>query len=117
MNLPIGTVVSQNKDGSFTDYPAGGTGNVDDGDYGMGVAVGDYDNDGYPISTSPLRQKHSLSQQRGRHIYRCHAKAEWGRVVGQSPPAFFDYDNDGHLDRLSTPLPRLEASQTANCRQ
>src|SRR6202166_2780599 len=39
----------QNKDGSFTDVTQqAGLANVDDGDYGMGVAVGDYDNDGYP---------------------------------------------------------------------
>ena len=39
----------QNKDGSFTDVTQqAGLANVADGDYGMGVAVGDYDNDGYP---------------------------------------------------------------------
>src|SRR5882757_2737447 len=39
----------QNKDGSFTDVTQqAGLANVDDGDYGMGVGVGDYDNDGYP---------------------------------------------------------------------
>src|SRR3989442_1395080 len=38
----------QNKDGSFTDVTeAAGLANVADGNYGMGVAVGDYDNDGY----------------------------------------------------------------------
>src|SRR5207249_6683462 len=39
----------QNKDGSFTDVTeAAGLAHVADGNYGMGVAVGDYDNDGYP---------------------------------------------------------------------
>src|SRR6202011_3942433 len=39
----------QNRDGTFTDVtePAG-LANAGDGNYGMGVAVGDYDNDGYP---------------------------------------------------------------------
>src|SRR5207245_892369 len=39
----------QNRDGSFTDVTAAaGLSNAGDGNYGMGVAVGDYDNDGYP---------------------------------------------------------------------
>ena len=39
----------QNPDGSFTDVTeAAGLANAGDGNYGMGVAVGDYDNDGYP---------------------------------------------------------------------
>ena len=39
----------QNKDGSFTDVTKeAGLANAGDGNYGMGVAVGDYDNDGYP---------------------------------------------------------------------
>ena len=38
----------QNKDGSFTDVTEqAGLANAGDGNYGMGVAVGDYDNDGY----------------------------------------------------------------------
>src|SRR5258708_23970937 len=37
----------QNKDGSFTDVTEqAGLANAGDGNYGMGVAVGDYDNDG-----------------------------------------------------------------------
>ena len=39
----------QNRDGSFTDVTeAAGLANAGDGNYGMGVAAGDYDNDGYP---------------------------------------------------------------------
>src|SRR5258707_5540567 len=39
----------QNKGGSFTDVTEqAGLTNAGDGNYGMGVAVGDYDNDGYP---------------------------------------------------------------------
>jgi len=39
----------QNKDGSFTDVTEqAGLANAGDGNYGMGVAVGDYDNDGFP---------------------------------------------------------------------
>ena len=39
----------QNRDGSFADVTrAAGLANAGNGNYGMGVAVGDYDNDGYP---------------------------------------------------------------------
>ena len=39
----------QNPDGSFTDVTQeAGLANAGDGNYGMGVAVGDYDNDGFP---------------------------------------------------------------------
>ncbi len=39
----------QNKDGSFTDVTQqAGLSNAGDTNYGMGVAIGDYDNDGYP---------------------------------------------------------------------
>src|ERR1700739_2534033 len=39
----------QNKDGSFTDVTVqAGLADAGEGNYGMGVAVGDYDNDGYP---------------------------------------------------------------------
>src|SRR5438477_12092668 len=39
----------QNKDGSFTDVTErAGLATAGDGNYGMGVAVGDYDNDGFP---------------------------------------------------------------------
>src|ERR1700720_1265315 len=39
----------QNKDGSFTDVTEqAGLADAGETNYGMGVAVGDYDNDGYP---------------------------------------------------------------------
>src|SRR5258708_31016355 len=39
----------QNRDGTFTDVTQqAGLENAGDGNYGMGVAVGDYENDGYP---------------------------------------------------------------------
>src|SRR6266849_89837 len=39
----------QNRDGAFSDVTqAAGLASAGNGNYGMGVAVGDYDNDGYP---------------------------------------------------------------------
>src|SRR6202166_812493 len=39
----------QNRDGTFTDVTEqAGLSKIADSNYGMGVAIGDYDNDGYP---------------------------------------------------------------------
>ena len=40
--------------------------------YGLGVAVGDYDNDGFDdIFITALGPEPSVPQQRQRHIHRC----------------------------------------------
>jgi hypothetical protein len=59
----------QNKDGSFTDVTEqAGLANAGDGNYGMGVAVGDQ-----------LRKECSLSQQRRRHLHRRNRKGRSSR--------------------------------------
>ena len=68
---PIANALYKNtRDGSFTDVTAkaGVAGNT----FGMGVAVGDYDNDGLrrTVQTAYGRPD-SLSQQRQRHLQRC----------------------------------------------
>ena len=58
-----------NRDGTFTDVTdkAG----VPGGTFGMGVAVGDYDNDGLPdMFVTALRPLDALSQQRRRDVHR-----------------------------------------------
>jgi hypothetical protein len=89
----------QNRDGSFTDVTAvaglSHTGNV----YGMGVATGDYDNDGY----SDLY----VTNYGGNVLYRNNGNGTFtdvtasARVAGGGwsvSAAFLDYDNDGRLD-------------------
>ena len=61
-------------DGTFVDVTekAGLTG-MPQNYYGMGVAVGDYDNDGFEdLYVTELRRQHALSQQRRRHVHRRH---------------------------------------------
>jgi enediyne biosynthesis protein E4 len=87
--------------GKFTDVTAGS--GLDVPLYGMGVAVGDYDNDGLPdvfISTvGGGRLFHNLGGGKFKEV-----TAEAG--VAGSPKdwstacAWFDYDNDGRLDLL-----------------
>ncbi|MGD0538699.1 MAG: CRTAC1 family protein [Verrucomicrobiota bacterium] len=85
--------------GHFTDVTAGS--GLDVSFYGMGVAVGDYDNDGLPdVFISALGGNH-LFHNLGHGKFQ-DVTAEAG--VGGSGAdwstscAFFDYDNDGKLD-------------------
>lgn len=68
--------------------------------YGMGVAVGDYDNDGDPdVFLSAVGPNHLFRNENGRFVdvtaetHVAGADKDWGTSC-----AWFDYDNDGHLD-------------------
>jgi hypothetical protein len=94
----------QNRDGTFTDVTEkAGLANAGDGNYGMGVAVGDYDNDGYPDLYVTSYGKNILYHNNGDGTFTdVTAKAGvaaggWSVSVG-----FFDYDNDGKLDLFVT---------------
>jgi len=94
----------QNADGSFTDVTerAGLTG-MPQNRYGMGVAVGDFDNDGW--------QDLYVTDFGGNTLYRNRGDGTFADVtvragVGGSgwsvSAGFFDYDNDGRLDLFVT---------------
>ena len=90
----------QNKDGSFTDVTEqSGLAKVDDGNYGMGVAVGDYDNDGYPDLFITNYGKNILYHNNGDGTFTdVTAKAGVAGGGWSVSAGFFDYDNDGKLD-------------------
>ena len=86
-----------NRDGTFTDVTekAGVPGNA----YGMGVAVGDYNGDGFP-DLYVTQYPHSI-------LYRNNGNGTFTDVTGKagvaapgwsSSAVWFDYDNDGRLD-------------------
>jgi hypothetical protein len=94
----------QNKDGSFTDVTEqAGLANAGDTNYGMGVAVGDYDNDGYPDIYVTNFGKNILYHNNGDGTF-MDVTAKAGVAAGgwSVSAGFFDYDNDGKLDLFVT---------------
>jgi hypothetical protein len=94
----------QNPDGSFTDVTEkAGLANAGDGNYGMGVAVGDYDNDGYPDLYVTSYGKNVLYHNNGDGTFTDVTAKAGVEAGGWSVSAgFFDYDNDGRLDLFVT---------------
>ena len=91
-----------NGDGTFSDltseYGLQGHG------YGMGVAVGDYDNDGYPdlavtkLGTGGHRAVILYHNEAGRGFVDVTERAGVHAEGWATSAGFFDYDRDGHLD-------------------
>ncbi|MGB6431639.1 MAG: CRTAC1 family protein [Candidatus Acidiferrales bacterium] len=87
-----------NHDGTFTDVTA--KAGLDVEMYGMGVAVGDYNNDGYDdIFVTCLGQSH-LFRNNGNGTFTDVTKRAglWGPNEFSTSAAWVDYDRDGHLD-------------------
>ena len=91
-----------NGNGTFTDVTAGSGLDTDLG-YGQGVAIGDYDNDGYDdIFITAYGGNHLFHNEKGSGKFRETTK-EMGldkvHSTGYATSAAFgDYDNDGNLD-------------------
>ena len=86
-----------NRNGTFTDvtHEAGLAVEM----YGMGVAVGDYNNDGYPDVLVTAVGQNRLFQNSGGRFTDVTEKAGLGGRSGFSTSAlWFDYDRDGLLD-------------------
>ncbi len=94
----------QNADGTFTDVTekAGLTG-MPQNYYGMGVAVGDYDNDGFEDIYVTNYGGNTLYHNNGDGTFTDVTKRAGVGAGGWSASAgFFDYDNDGKLDLFVT---------------
>jgi hypothetical protein len=107
----------QNKDGSFTDVTEqAGLADAGDGNYGMGVAVGDYDNDGYPDLYVTSYGKNILYHNHGDGTF-TDVTAKAGVAAGSwsVSAGFFDYDNDGKLDLFVTRYMEWDTKHSKTC--
>ncbi len=94
----------QNADGTFTDVTErAGLSGMPQGYYSMGVAVGDYDNDGFEDIYVTGYGGNILYHNNGNGTFTDVTKKAGVGPGGWSASAgFFDYDNDGKLDLFVT---------------
>jgi len=86
-----------NRDGTFSDVTE--KAGVGGGTFGMGVAVGDYDNDGYPdIFVTSYGKCILYKNNRDGTFTDVTAKAGLATPGWTTSAVWFDYDNDGKLD-------------------
>ena len=88
-----------NRDGTFTDVTE--KAGVSGGTFGMGVAVGDFDNDGWPDMFVTSYGKCILYQNNRDGTFRDVTEKAGLATPGWTTSAvWFDYDNDGRLDLI-----------------
>ena len=93
-----------NHDGTFSDVArVAGVDGVGTGSYGMGVAVGDFDNDGFEDVYVTGYATNTLFRNDGHgHFQDVTGRAGVAGGGWSASAAFFDYDNDGWLDLIVT---------------
>jgi hypothetical protein len=103
-----------NRDGTFTDVTdkAG----VGSGGYGQGVAVGDYDGDGFPDLYLTQYGKSILYHNNGDGTFNdVTEKAGVAAPGWASSAVWFDYDNDGRLDLFVCRFVNFDKSKNKFC--
>lgn len=94
---PRSALYKNNGDGTFTDVTAGS--GLDHTGWGMGVCVGDYDNDGFDDLYVTYYGGNVLYHNNGDGTFTDVTEKSGVRGHGWGMGcAFGDYDNDGHLD-------------------
>ena len=90
--------------GVFTDVTErAGVGGMPQNEYGMGVAVGDYDNDGFTDIYLTNYGSNTLYRNNGDGTFAdVTARARVAAGGWSASAGFFDYDNDGRLDLFVT---------------
>ena len=114
---PQPALYRNNRDGTFTDVTQTAGLGVGPGLFFFGVAVGDYDNDGYPdLYVSGYRRSllyHNTGKGRFEDVTDRAGVANqgaWATAAG-----FFDYDRDGRLDLLVANYVRYDVDNNVVC--
>ncbi len=103
-----------NRDGTFTDVTV--KAGVEGGGFGMGVAVGDYDNDGYPDLFVSGYGRSILYHNNADGTFTDVTLKAGIKVPGWSTSAvWFDYDNDGRLDLFVCSFVEFTLAKTVFC--
>jgi len=109
-------LLRNNRNGSFTDVTRDA--GLDALDlYGMGVTVGDFDNDGFPdLYITTVGQNRLLRNNgRGRFVDVTTAAGLGGREAFSTSAIWFDFDRDGHLDLFVCNYVRWSPDQDVRC--
>jgi hypothetical protein len=103
-----------NRDGTFTDVTE--KAGVPGGGYGMGVAVGDYDGDGFPDIYVTQYGRSMLYHNNGDGTFTdVTEKARVAAPGWASSAVWFDYDNDGKLDLFVCRFVDFDKSKNKFC--
>ncbi len=103
-----------NRDGTFTDVTE--QAGVASGGYGMGVAVGDYDGDGFPDLYVTQYGRSILYHNNGDGTFTdVTDKAGIAALGWASSAVWFDYDNDGNLDLFVCRFVDFDKSKNKFC--
>jgi hypothetical protein len=104
-----------NRDGTFTDVTR--RAGLDIEIYGMGVAVADFNNDGFPDIFITAVGQNRLFQNNGRGAFTdVTDRSRLGNRKGFSTSAlWFDYDRDGRLDLFVANYVKWDPSQDVFC--
>ncbi len=103
-----------NRDGTFTDVTQ--KAGVGAGGYGQGVAVGDYDGDGFPDLYVTQYGSSILYHNNGDGTFTdVTAKAGVAAPGWGSSAVWFDYDNDGRLDLFVCNFVEFSKAKSLNC--
>src|SRR5215470_16368707 len=103
-----------NRDGTFKDVTS--SAGVPGSGYGMGVAVGDYDRDGFPDLFVSQYGRSILYHNNGDGTFTDVTEKAGVTALGwASSAAWFDYDNDGKLDLFVCRFVDFDKSKNKFC--